>query len=310
MRSADTQVPLNFNSRPCGRGDTAVLQPTIGFCISIHAPAGGATWRVRRCRALNKFQFTPLREGRQPRRRRPIHFAIISIHAPAGGATNPRVILTATTAYFNSRPCGRGDNIGNAYVIANNNISIHAPAGGATYGAWALYFVSIISIHAPAGGATHSRRPRQTQRKISIHAPAGGATVSRSSMFCQNVFQFTPLREGRQNPLSQYCPCIYFNSRPCGRGDSDTSPMKAKDAYFNSRPCGRGDRLAGRHAHKLRQISIHAPAGGATPGHVRPARRVQPISIHAPAGGATHLVTLSGITEFISIHAPAGGATE
>ena len=77
-------------------------------------------------------------------------------------------------------------------------------------------------------------------------------------------------------------------------------------------------------------ISIHAPAGGATGDHdktrlgqdhfnSRPCGRgdaqqsqptaPKPISIHAPAGGATDLTPFEPIVKLISIHAPAGGAT-
>ena len=79
----------NFYSRPCGRGDdNAKRKARVKFQISTHAPAGGATRRKqrRRCR-LALFLLTPLREGRLlslvggalPRQ--------ISTHAPAGGAT-------------------------------------------------------------------------------------------------------------------------------------------------------------------------------------------------------------------------------
>ena len=55
-------------------------------------------------------------------------------------------------------------------------------------------------------------------------------------------------------------------------------------------------------------ISIHAPARGATPGlsvdHVG-----HQISIHAPARGATYRSTVTEETPTITIHAPARGAT-
>ena len=100
---------------------------------------------------------------------------------------------------------------------------------------------------------------------ISIHAPAGGATLGllleRNEVI---LFQFTPLREGRQKIAAvEVTTEIYFNSRPCGRGDAvlgglihapaisihapaggatetaEASPARLTD--FNSRPCGRGD---------------------------------------------------------------------
>ena len=56
------------------------------------------------------------------------------------------------------------------------------------------------------------------------------------------------------------------------------------------------------------QISIHAPAKGATLDGVTAALRFC-ISIHAPAKGATVWATFAVREKTISIHAPAKGAT-
>ena len=56
------------------------------------------------------------------------------------------------------------------------------------------------------------------------------------------------------------------------------------------------------------QISIHAPAKGATRPSIVPSSSLD-ISIHAPAKGATIPMYLSVIAGDISIHAPAKGAT-
>ena len=59
--------------------------------------------------------------------------------------------------------------------------------------------------------------------------------------------------------------------------------------YFYSRPCGRGDAEDGHEFPVRRDISTHAPAGGAT---LRGGVRIGlgRISTHAPAGGATRLI--------------------
>ena len=56
------------------------------------------------------------------------------------------------------------------------------------------------------------------------------------------LFQFTPLREGRPDIVSRY---------------------RRYGTYFNSRPCERGDPIL-RSDQDRKQISIHAPARGAT----------------------------------------------
>ena len=191
----------------------------------------------------------------------------ISIHAPAGGATS----------------CWE-------WHRGIKSISIHAPAGGATSfreslkQGWLFQFTPlregrralalwgaktckrefqftplregrqlhraffqrqvVISIHAPAGGATRVKLgDTKAVSVISIHAPAGGATPRGAATRC----------------------CITnFNSRPCGRGDGFTSSASAVDILFQFTPLREGRRAAAVELAKLDNISIHAPAGGAT----------------------------------------------
>ena len=78
---------------------------------------------------------------------------------------------------------------------------------------------------------------------ISIHAPPRGATRTTKRYFPQNkIFQFTPLREGRQ-ATSTACRTRRrnFNSRPSARGDARRICIQPFYADFNSRPSARGD---------------------------------------------------------------------
>ena len=188
----------------------------------------------------NQFQFTPLREGRPaphgdncPRRN-------ISIHAPPRGATRyhrqdssgglfqftplreGRPALTSrrtSKSYFNSRPSARGDRLRGCAFSAQRYFNSRPSARGDEE-PMNYKKQDIISIHAPPRGATRAGKR------------AGKAT---------DIFQFTPLREGRR------CRCCQ------SRGNS----------YFNSRPSARGD--AGYPGNSPRKtISIHAPPRGAT----------------------------------------------
>ena len=60
----------------------------------------------------------------------------------------------------------------------------------------------LISIHAPPRGATISGTSGERFYTISIHAPPRGATLRAKTLteIC-NLFQFTPLREGRHSIL-------------------------------------------------------------------------------------------------------------
>ena len=148
--------------------------------------------------STERFQFTPLREGRLAR-----------LHV-LGAAAN-----------FNSRPSARGDQA-EKEIIASMLISIHAPPRGATDALEAMSEGERISIHAPPRGATSSSTeskvsgifqftPLREGRlkltstplpyEISIHAPPRGATNCGAYKKEENLFQFTPLREGRR-PLT------------------------------------------------------------------------------------------------------------
>ena len=103
-----------------------------------------------------------------------------------------------------------------------------------------LFKTASISIHAPAGGASGLSKMFPITLTISIHAPAGGASSIQQSGHTVCKFQFTPLREGLQDPLTPFAFDSDFNSRPCGRGFIYQNKFPQQKAHFNSRPCGRG----------------------------------------------------------------------
>ncbi len=210
-------------------------------------------------------------------------------------------------------------------------VSIHAPAGGATSGVTALICFMKFRSTRPQG-ARRDRRPwRHLPRHVSIHAPAGGATRWRPRR-ASSFRSFDPRARRGRDPLYGYRGPYYgeFRStrpqgaRPHARADIEfhtefrsTRPQGARRIVIDIQDGGvtfrstrpQGARLSGARGPRSRSdVSIHAPAGGATAGaagaraargsfdprarrgrdpdgrDVRPASRV---SIHAPAGGAT-----------------------
>ena len=189
---------IHFNSRPCGRGDSAIFVENRRTEISIHAPAGGATNTSRK------------------RRRR----QNISIHAPAGGATSGSPTCGRPAFYFNSRPCGRGDRE-RLRAAAGSAISIHAPAGGATWPGMMkarlkqfqftplregrLYFCGRRAVTAPyfnsrpCGRGDGAYCVKVRSKRDFNSRPCGRGDSSRTAKSTHRPpFQFTPLREGRQ----------------------------------------------------------------------------------------------------------------
>ena len=191
-------TPSHFNSRPSARGDVRVLVAAIIGAISIHAPPRGATLVFCSSFAFCPFQFTPLREGR-PQKETSQRAVIISIHAPPRGATRPRACRAVRrTISIHAPP--RGATFLLSVVRPSSTISIHAPPRGATLDMGTFTNAVLISIHAPPRGATVNARHVADGVVISIHAPPRGATIKLPfQKFQRGLFQFTPLREGRQS---------------------------------------------------------------------------------------------------------------
>ena len=142
--------------------------------ISIHAPPRGATCRNMHCRLRSgNFNSRPSARGDAAARNCPDHHAGFQFtplregrpDCPAGAAN---------AQHFNSRPSARGD-FAASESPGVGKISIHAPPRGATG-----------QPHLPLGG-----------HRISIHAPPRGATRFDVLRGNAQLFQFTPLREGR-----------------------------------------------------------------------------------------------------------------
>ena len=159
----------------------------------------------------------------------------------------------------------------------------------------------------------HGVRPRALlsssfSSSISIHAPAWGATYAgdvmyfrysdfnpRTRMGCDRFWSTKITRAEDFNPRTRMgCDKIFY-----GR--------KTLRYHFNPRTrMGCDTRRASLFAGS--QISIHAPAWGATIAKFT-ITSIKRISIHAPAWGATTYSSIINPARTISIHAPAWGAT-
>ena len=80
----------------------------------------------------------------------------------------------------------------------------------------------------------------------------------------EGVFLLTPLREGRRSAAYSHTWNPYFYSRPCGRGDRCGSNRDEKRQISTHAPAGGATRLCEMHESTEARISTHAPAGGAT----------------------------------------------
>ena len=121
-----------------------------------------------------------------------------------------------------------------------------------------------ISIHAPARGATDAEGRPATAIPISIHAPARGATRIVLSHLIESIYFNPRSRKGSDAYLQQkYSHYINFNPRSRKGSDYGRGLRCLLWRYFNPRS-RKGSDLTLILIFRLRLISIHAPARGAT----------------------------------------------
>ena len=165
------------------------------------------------------FQFTPLREGR-----RGLHGVLFM------------------PMYFNSRPSARGDGEDRKKLMNRISISIHAPPRGATILLFRQNDALCISIHAPPRGATLEVAQNGGCCDFDFNSrPSARGDLSGYIQPSAFLFQFTPLREGRR--LVRYFDRVRI--------------------AFQFTPLREGRRIAESEPRRL-AISIHAPPRGAT----------------------------------------------
>ena len=198
---------MNFNSRPSARGDIFVS------ACPLYKP---------------KFQFTPLREGRQLSKEA-VGIYIISIHAPPRGATRDFERSSFTARNFNSRPSARGDGRMGVLNPLRWEFQFTPLREGRRYASGNPDLQRYFNSRPSARGDTTLACDVLASYWISIHAPPRGATRLRRHPRTWRKFQFTPLREGRLSTGSSSTSMRNFNSRPSARGDGKLGAENQND---------------------------------------------------------------------------------
>ena len=120
-------------------------------------------------------------------------------------------------------------------------------------------------------------------------------------------FQFTPLREGRRSLTRRKAAVPLFQFTPLREGRRQRNHKVSERFNFNSRPSARGDAFPSPAGSPSAPISIHAPPRGATP-----SRRTAIPLFHFNSRPSARGDALRGHRRRkrrISIHAPPRGAT-
>ena len=196
-------------------------------------------------RKKDKFQFTPLREGRRR-----------LLDEQPGEKT------------FQFTPLREGRRAASVRLQRRHRISIHAPPRGATVGSAASDAGSDQFQFTPLREGRRSLLAAvEIRNRFQFTPLREGRRQSAAEIQVSVVFQFTPLREGRPERCLRSGYSKNFNSRPSARGDRSASPFASLPPISIHAP-PRGATASGD-PQKIQQakISIHAPPRGATIRH-------------------------------------------
>ena len=300
-----------FNPRPRTGGDTAA----ISFSLS-----------------STMFQSAPPHGGRPSDGRIPMRRCCVSIRAPARGATISWYSSGLSGKRFNPRPRTGGDPT-IPLVLPLATVSIRAPARGATL----IVRLADRDCRVFQSAPPHGGRPRSwswtRSRTLFQSAPPHGGRP-RGSRFRSRKLCFNPRpRTGGDFVCLEWWVCSTpgFNPRPRTGGNSGLrlidgdvtmfqsapphggrpvirSLAMSEDVLFQSAPPHGGRPPVVNRRLWAVQVSIRAPARGATSGGERRTRKT--VFQSAPPHGGRPSVYLKRVgVDRVSIRAPARGAT-
>ena len=192
------------------------------------------------------------REGSDPTAVFLLHFPSISIHAPARGATAGITATQNLSQDFNPRSREGSDTVCSPFVISSQYFNPRSREGS-DLPSWCIWsMASIISIHAPARGATGDAKDIWLAVRNFNPRSREGSDIqpTRNKRETADKFQSTLPRGERHHSVAFSVFLLPFQST-LPRGER---PFSGSDSIL----CG--------------NISIHAPARGATKEKSAPAR--------------------------------------
>ncbi len=285
--AADSQVTC-FNPRPRAGGDVqcptmlhvhnvSIHAPARGAThraldersdrrVSIHAPARGATMRLHGIAAIIEC-FNPRPRARGDAGNLPANRSreCVSIHAPARGATDARAIDLIAIDVSIHAPARGATTMRSAQRSQSAQFQSTPPRGGRQHRV-PIVIRQMFQSTPPRGGRRAAIADAGRSNAVSIHAPARGATVSVTSLR-HAVSSFNPRpRAGATTSSAMLVDgARMFQSTPPRGGRPTASLALSKSGIgFNPRPRAGGDARIKSRAASISDVSIHAPARGAT----------------------------------------------
>ena len=270
----------SFNPRARAGRDLREVAQYLLTCVSIHAPARGATEVVSLRESMIMFQSTRPRGARLEDRRPPMSEEEFQSTRPRGARQGIRAGLSRHPS-FNPRARAGRDMLGGS-ASSIEEVSIHAPARGATDLTRFPFELFRFQSTRPRGARRETIPADPELLKVSIHAPARGATPS---------------------PVGSCRGTEFQSTRPRGARRSRFMGSRSSSRFQSTRP--RGARLGASPRSYPGGVSIHAPARGATPAQTTHGRGCR-VSIHAPARGATYYEAVRDCTPEFQSTRPRG----
>ena len=213
------------------------------------------------------------REGRDCKRKRDrARPHEVSIHAPARGATSRDLQGDPVLVFQFTRP--RGARPSGASTQAWRRCFNSRAREGRDRSTPTLSCAMVRFNSRAREGRDQVRQQEVSGAGVSIHAPARGATLKPREAEYNGMFQFTRPRGARPFRRASGSRSTKFQfTRPRGARRRMRRTCSISTGFNSRAREGRDFRERGRHA--LEAVSIHAPARGATGGHVRLQVRVQ-----------------------------------
>ena len=297
---------VRFDPRPRTGGDFAPwsrYRPRKGF--DPRPRTGGDSRAHRSVSASSSFRSTPPHGGRRRAdRSQPPHVPFRS--TPPHGGRLRRSGPPRGLGRFDPRPRTGGDVPLVPMLLVWPLFRSTPPHGGRQPGCCHRSPCCRFDPRPRTGGDIVTM-PESASIEVSIHAPARGATFGPHRICISRPFRSTPPHGGR--PVQSVMPQLpdKFRSTPPHGGRLLLGNVRLNYWRFDPRPRTGGDAAQDRST-KQKQVSIHAPARGATR-RPRTPRLVLSFRSTPPHGGRRCGQFDKLPPVLVSIHAPARGAT-
>ena len=210
---------------------------------------------------------------------------IVSIHAPAGGATGVMGFPSSSKPCFNSRSRGGSDLLVRTCQVSPGSFNSRSRGGSDIRREVAGMGVTAFQFTLPRGERHSCTRAAHQGERFNSRSRGGSDRAGRSVQVRPRGFN-SRSRGGSDIPQASHRhEPRRFNSRSRGGSDCLSREDCHRHPRFNSRSRGGSD--PARKDEVARFVGFNSRSRGGSDNESKVQHSVQDVSIHAPAGGAT-----------------------